>query len=96
MIASLRRENPLKSFLSVRPLTYAGRISYGFYLWHYPIVLGLLKYGNIGKLAAFALSFCLASASYHWVELPFLRKKKLFSPRPTMVKGEMSLPGIKQ
>ena len=87
MIASLRRETPLKSFLSVLPLVYIGKISYGFYLWHYPIVLGLSKYGNMGKLAALVLSFGLASASYHWLELPFLTQKKHFSPRPTRVQG---------
>ena len=87
MIASLRRETPLKSFLSVRPLVYIGKISYGFYLWHYPIVLGLSKYGNTGKVAALMLSFGLASASYHWLELPFLAQKKHFSPRPMRVQG---------
>jgi peptidoglycan/LPS O-acetylase OafA/YrhL len=83
----LRRETPLKSILSFRPLVYIGTISYGFYLWHYPIVLGLSKYGNMGKMAALMLSFGLASASYHWIELPFLAQKKQFSPRPTRVQG---------
>jgi len=85
MIASLQRETPLKSFLSVRPLVYLGKISYGFYLWSYPIVLGLSKYGNMGKIAALMVSFGLASASYHWIELPFLAQKKRFSPRPTRI-----------
>ncbi|UPJ51755.1 acyltransferase [Bradyrhizobium sp. 200] len=87
MIASLRHVTPLKSILSVRPLVYVGTISYGFYLWHYPIVLGLSKYGNMGKMAALMLSFGLASASYHWIELPFLAQKKQFSPRPTRAQG---------
>jgi peptidoglycan/LPS O-acetylase OafA/YrhL len=87
MIASLRCQTPLKSFLSVRPLVYMGKISYGFYLWHYPIVLGLSKYGNTGKMAALMLSFGVASASYHWIELPFLAHKKQFSPRSTRIQG---------
>lgn len=87
MIASLRYETPLKSFLSVRPLVYMGKISYGFYLWHYPVVLGLSKYGNTGKMAALMLSFGLASASYHWLELPFLTLKQRFSPRPARIRG---------
>jgi peptidoglycan/LPS O-acetylase OafA/YrhL len=89
MIAGLRRETPLKSLLSIRPLVYIGKISYGFYLWHYPIVLGLLQYGTIGKMAALMLSFGLASASYHWIELPFLAQKKQFAARPTTVPGSI-------
>lgn len=83
IIAGLRRETPLKSLLSIRPLVYTGKISYGFYLWHYPIVLGLSQYGIIGKMAALMLSFGLASASFHWIELPFLAQKKQFAARPT-------------
>jgi peptidoglycan/LPS O-acetylase OafA/YrhL len=97
MIAGFRRETPLKSLLSIRPLVYIGKISYGFYLWHYPIVLGLLQYGTIGKMAALMLSFGLASASYHWIELRFLAQKKQFAARPTTVTGSMvgtRLPGI--
>jgi len=85
MIAGLRLESPLKSLLSIRPLVYTGKISYGFYLWHYPIVLGLSQYGIMGKMAALMLSFGLASASYHWIELPFLALKKQFAARPTTV-----------
>jgi peptidoglycan/LPS O-acetylase OafA/YrhL len=56
-----------------------------FLTWHYPIVLGLSQYGNIGKMAALMLSFGLASASYHWIELPFLAQKKQFAARLTTV-----------
>jgi len=97
MIADLRRETPLKSLLSIRPLVYTGKISYGFYLWHYPIVLGLSQYGNFGKMAALMLSFGLASASYHWIELPFLAQKKQFAARLTAVPGSIvdaRLPGM--
>ena len=87
LVASLRHETPLRWFLSLVPLVYIGRISYGFYLWHPPIVLGLSKYGTMGKLAALMLSLGVASASYHWIELPFLALKKRFSPRPTKVQG---------
>jgi peptidoglycan/LPS O-acetylase OafA/YrhL len=83
------RETPLKSFLSIRPLVYTGKISYGFYLWHYPIVLGLSQYGAIGKMAALMLSFGLASASYHCIELPFFALKKQFAARPTTVTGSI-------
>lgn len=87
LIAGLRRETPLKSLLSIRPLVYTGKISYGFYLWHYPIVLGLSQYGIVGKMSALVISFGLASASYHWIELPFLTLKRQFTARPSTVAG---------
>ena len=87
VVASLHYRTPLTSLLSVRPLVYVGKISYGFYLWHYPIVVTLSKYGDIGNLAALMLSLGLASASYHWIELPFLAQKKYFSPRPARMQA---------
>jgi peptidoglycan/LPS O-acetylase OafA/YrhL len=40
-------------------------------------------------MAALMLSFGLASASYHWIELPFLALKKQFAARPTRVTGSV-------
>jgi peptidoglycan/LPS O-acetylase OafA/YrhL len=51
----------------------------------------------MGKMAALLLSFGLASASYHWIELPFLELKKQFAARPTTVTGSLvgtRLPGM--
>jgi len=48
-------------------------------------------------MAALMLSFLLASASYHWIELPFLAQKKQFAARPTPVPGSIvgaSLPDM--
>ena len=64
--------------LSLRPLQAIGRLSYGWYLWHWPVlligpaVLGLR--GTTGQkllLATGALG--LAWATYRWVELPLRR-----------------------
>lgn len=69
-----------------RPLAWTGKISYGLYLWHVPI-LGLFEktlgkkvdpavYGTIGIGAAFVA----AAISYYLIEKRFLRLKNRLSP----------------
>lgn len=61
--------------LSVAPLRYIGRISYGIYLWHYPLFIWLdgARTGLEG-LALFALrcavTCCVATASFFLLERP--------------------------
>jgi peptidoglycan/LPS O-acetylase OafA/YrhL len=59
--------------LSVRPLVYTGRISYGWYLWHYPILF-IANEGHTLPVAAdvalMAVSYGIAAASFHFVERP--------------------------
>jgi peptidoglycan/LPS O-acetylase OafA/YrhL len=64
--------------LSVPPLVFLGRISYALYLWHIPIylTLGVSTSPELLDAPALALSLACAIASYHFVELPFLRKKR--------------------
>jgi peptidoglycan/LPS O-acetylase OafA/YrhL len=72
--------------LSWGPLRYAGRISYGLYLWHFPIFV-LLRPRLEGLPAvmeiavATSISFAVASVSFFAVERPFLRLKRRFQPR---------------
>jgi peptidoglycan/LPS O-acetylase OafA/YrhL len=68
--------------LASGPLAGVGRISYGLYLWHYPIFFALahdvgLSLGSTLALGA-PLSLAAAAASYRWVELPALRLKARF------------------
>ncbi len=92
LVAVLRTEAQL---LLARPfswLVYLGRISYGLYVFH---LLGLalvpkLLIVNLGiplnfelrVLLSFLLTVLLAAASYRWLEQPFLRLKKRYSPLP--------------
>ena len=68
-------EGPLASMLGSRWLVFTGSISYGLYLWHYPIyrALGALE---LGRFAVFALgvpaSFAIAALSYRFLERPIL------------------------
>lgn len=68
MSASLD-EGPLIRFLSFRPITFVGRISYSLYLWHVPVL------AFVGGWTGVGLSFVFASMSYFFVEQPFLRRK---------------------
>ena len=77
---------PALLLLRFPPLVWFGRISYGLYLWHFPVTR--LIYPNqdraplAGKLLASALAVLCAAASYYLVERRFLRLKGRFSPRP--------------
>lgn len=58
-------------------LDYAGKISYGIYLWHLPVILMLLAFGGAPGftflLETFFATVLLASLSYHLWEGPWVR-----------------------
>ncbi len=69
---------PIARGLSWRPLVYVGQISYGIYLWHYPIFHWLTGYAtglSVWPLfaARCAASFLAAVLSFHLVEMPIRR-----------------------
>ena len=74
----------LSPFLEWRPIVYVGRISYGLYLWHFPIYLALrdeLARGWLTAAVGLSLTFLFAAASFKFVEQPFLRYKTRFERR---------------
>jgi peptidoglycan/LPS O-acetylase OafA/YrhL len=88
---SLRPDTWTHRVGSWRLLRLLGRYSYGFYLWHqlpenfYVSVIHKAQAmvpvigGPLGAAAVFAMSLACAVASYHLIELPFLRMKKFFA-----------------
>ncbi len=68
--------------LENRLLVYLGKISYGLYLWHFPIIM--IYYHDFGmpdwrqKLLLVLFSFAATLASFYWIERPFLRLKRRF------------------
>lgn len=74
----------LVRWLAVPPLVWTGRISYGLYLWHFPVftVVGAafpaLQAMQSGALKVLA-TFCCATLSYYLLERPCLNLKKRFS-----------------
>jgi peptidoglycan/LPS O-acetylase OafA/YrhL len=61
------------------PLRYLGRISFGIYLWHLPVLLSLGEIGWLSPIKALAyatlLTLVLAAASWHTFEMQFLTKR---------------------
>ncbi len=71
-------KSPLALALSLPPVRYLGRISYGLYLWHWPVFLvldserlDLFGWALFAVRVAVALS--LAVLSFHLLELPIRR-----------------------
>jgi peptidoglycan/LPS O-acetylase OafA/YrhL len=75
--------------LTLRPVIWTGRRSYGLYLWHYPLYYVVLwtvpaPTGNLIPRQAFVfvLSFVVAAASYRFIEEPALRLKARYQRVP--------------
>ena len=79
----------MKSCLSIKPLVWIGTISYGLYLWHYPIYSVFHGRGMTfkGILAGTVLSVAIASLSYYGLERPILRLKEGLA-RETLTSSE--------
>jgi len=84
--ARLLHPGPLGRLLSVGPLRWFGMITYGFYLFHWPVIVYLnpARTGLSGAtldLARVALTMVLAVASFYLVERPLRRMRISGWPR---------------
>jgi hypothetical protein len=80
VIASVIAETPgpLGRVLSLRPVRWIGLISYGLYLWHWPVYIALSSRrtgldGPALLAVRLACTVAIATASYYLVELPIRR-----------------------
>ena len=90
LLLGLQHEGGLRTGLAVRPLVALGAISYGVYLFHWPIFTlvdeARLGVGGPALLAArLGLTLAVAIASYHLLERPVRLHQR--APRPTLVAG---------
>jgi peptidoglycan/LPS O-acetylase OafA/YrhL len=82
---------------SLWPLVWIGRISYGLYLWHYPLFLFVQKNVPIHSLklqvgTEVGLTFAVAIGSYFLLERPLLRLKRRFGTIPASDDSRWSNP----
>jgi len=80
------RRDSFHRIFSNRLLVRIGMISYGLYLWHYPIYRFMASAFGMGWVTVLVfgtiLTFLVAILSYRLVETPFLRLKRKFQPSP--------------
>lgn len=74
-VVELDQEGPIAAIFGYRPFAWIGKISYGLYLWHWPIFVMLTEkrvgFGGFGLFVLrFALSFAAGTLSYYLVENP--------------------------
>lgn len=89
------RRNAIKSSLSPVWLRQIGKISYGLYLWHWPVFLTLTS-GRIGVsgvvllVIRFAVTFAIATTSFYVVELPIRQQHWRKGPRKAVLVTAMA------
>ena len=81
--ASSSADNAMVRMLSIGPFQEIGRLSYSWYLWHWPVlVLGsaiVLRPSLSVRASLVVLSLGLAAASYRFVENPIRQNRTLAS-----------------
>jgi hypothetical protein len=75
VIAAVRASGWLEASLSWRPLVALGLISYGVYLWHWPVIVlvnrQLVGFGGLGlAVVQVAVTLAIAVVSWRFVEQP--------------------------
>src|SRR4051794_4960018 len=80
------------ALLSLPPFRYVGRISYAWYLWHWPaLIFAAAIWGTLSPLAGLAViaaSWLPTAITHGLVEEPFRRSKRLVAfPRRALVLG---------
>ena len=92
LIAGLHRPSLLGAALSVAPLVWLGRISYGVYLFHWPIFtlvderrLGLERAGLFAVRVA--ITVAVAAGSYYLLELPVRTRQVRWRPVAAVAAG---------
>jgi len=84
---------------SNRLAIYIGLISYPLYLWHWPIIVfnHIIHSGDVSKKSVFlslAITFVLASATYHFVEKPIRLNAKWHSKKAMALTALVLLCGV--
>ena len=99
LIASveLNQDGPFARLFGFAPWAWIGKISYGLYLYHWPVFL-LMKHtaltGPVLFVTEFAISFALGALSFYALEQPIRRRglKPLIGRKAAITVGWLCLP----
>jgi peptidoglycan/LPS O-acetylase OafA/YrhL len=75
--------------LCTRPARYVGRISYAWYIWHWPVLVFATQHGprsTAAGVVATLVSVVPAIVTHRWIEEP-LRRSRLHLRRPRLTLG---------
>lgn len=77
VLAALWSVGPLHAFFQWRPLRFIGLMSYSLYLWHAPVLFGVVPFaGSLPIAWRIVVAFGLSYASYRLLEVPFMRRRE--------------------
>ena len=92
------RSGGVGTLLSKRPMQALGRVSYSWYLWHWPLLVlaySVFHWTSLwSRLGVVLVSLLVAAASYRFVESPIRRRKKLVSRPRLAVAGSIGAMGV--
>jgi peptidoglycan/LPS O-acetylase OafA/YrhL len=85
MIYCVAKDGLFNRILDLPPIRYAGKISYGLYIFHNPIIYLLQEYSDLDQvgvaIVSLIVTFILAMISYRYMEAPLLGFKDRLFPR---------------
>ena len=77
LIAGVQVDGPIRRLLALEPVAWIGRISFGLYLFHWPVFTILESASVLAKLAT---TLAITLASYYLVERPIRTGRVLTTP----------------
>ncbi|HET7267355.1 MAG TPA: acyltransferase family protein, partial [Oleiagrimonas sp.] len=85
----------VRRILSLRPMQALGRVSYSWYLWHWPVLLlgaTLLDMrSGWNRLLLVAISLVIAALSFHFFETPIRHRKRLVARPRWAIAGALTI-----
>jgi peptidoglycan/LPS O-acetylase OafA/YrhL len=100
ILAAMDSNWPVNRFLSLAPMVAVGRVSYGIYLWHFPVFWAVGRWGRdlpapVRCSLAFGLTALFTVASWTLLERPVMRLRRRFeTPRAALPAPAPGAPAV--